>query len=729
MRIIKPQQLIVLKSGYQIGQESFLGISVVAGCYLSRPDQFATEAKIWHAWSRAPHMMSVLDCAEPKPHAEYLLAGWVLRDPPATHAEVSIAVGRLRKSWHIVGDREAGRLSPEPFTRMPLDHPQGWCGENGRLNPAGKPLANIEIAGEPLTCKLGAATPVPHHFPERDIYLQPVRAEMNDAAYRDTVFPGLPENIDPRYFQMAAAEQWLNAPEWPDDVALTLTGFNNDSEVNCTLPAVRAVVLARNGDKPVEPVRLERKTLWLLPDSDLALIIFTGRLPLDDALDESVSLIMAGLDAVQAPRTAQYYAGIVTRRTATDAPPLSFLYDPELMPEGAALDVIASAEQHPDSAEAPHGPQDPAIARDFYQQIQQLIAADHARPEPLSARDFTDCHLPGTPDALSLLRQHSLLEDKTFSALTLSQLHGKTFRRCRFSQVSFLAATLQQCRFEHCSFDQCCWQGSRLEGVQFEHVTLTACDLRSAHWQQVSAQYFNAERCLLGEIRCDNCQWTHCQFVKCDLAQSRWHDNHWRGVSLDESQLPAAQLLHSTLTQCLFNQCDAAQLQMTRVTATATSLLGGNWQKSAFSECQLVSLTAALESDFTGVHFSHCWLQKMGFKGGILPEALLEHCVVEEGNFDRCRLTGSRFLRCDMAGSRWKDARLENTYWLDSSLQQGQFYRANLCAAHFRDCNLIGASLARTRCDRATQFSDCLLEGATRLPALPPDMPKKRGSV
>ncbi|MGP3051972.1 DUF2169 domain-containing protein, partial [Serratia ureilytica] len=38
MRIIRPQQLVVIKGGYQIGADSRLGISVVAGCYLSRPE-------------------------------------------------------------------------------------------------------------------------------------------------------------------------------------------------------------------------------------------------------------------------------------------------------------------------------------------------------------------------------------------------------------------------------------------------------------------------------------------------------------------------------------------------------------------------------------------------------------------------------------------------------------------------------------------------------------------
>lgn len=69
MRIIRPQQLVVLKSSYQIGHESHMGISVVAGCYLSKPEHMVTESQIWQAWKAAPLSFRMLDSAEPKPFA------------------------------------------------------------------------------------------------------------------------------------------------------------------------------------------------------------------------------------------------------------------------------------------------------------------------------------------------------------------------------------------------------------------------------------------------------------------------------------------------------------------------------------------------------------------------------------------------------------------------------------------------------------------------------------
>lgn len=719
MRIIKPQQLILLKSGYQIGQQSYLGLSVVAGCYLSRPQQFAPEAKIWHAWNSAPHLMPVLESAEPKPYAEYLLTGHVFRDSPVTQTQASLSVGGLSKKWQLTGDRHHAFASPQPFSRMPLDHAQGWCGTDGRINPAGKPLANLEIAGQPFARPLAAASALPHHFPERDIYLQPVKAEMNGVVYRETVFPGLPAALDLRYFQMAAAEQWLNLPEWPAEVEIRLQGFNNNAALSCTLPAVQARALASYAGQPAEPVGLQRKTLWLLPDSDLVLIIFTGRIPLADPLDESVSLVMAGLDSVCSPRGLDHYQQVLRRRTRGDVPQLAFLLDAELMPEEAELGVIATPGQHPESPHATTGPDDPAIATAFYQQIRQIMDEKKVTPAEPAAGHAGFPQPVGHADPLTGVEHQHLWQNRTFSGETFSQLRGKTFRYCHFQQGSFIAATLQQCRFEHCTFEHVSWQGSRLEECFFDNVTLTACDLHNANWQRVSVNNLQGSECSTTEMQFDDCEWTQSQLVKCNLSHSRWQRNKWQGLFLDGCLLASARLEHTSLNNCLFHHCEARQLKMTRVTARATSILNGGWQKSVFSECQIVGLTVGEASDFSGVHFSHCWLQKIGFKGGVLPEARLEHCVVDEGNFDQARLTASRFVCCDMAGSRWKDARLEKTLWQDSSLQQAQFYRANLCAARLKDCNLIGAGMARIARDRATWFGDCLMQGVILLPAAP----------
>lgn len=718
MKIIKPQQLILLRAGVQQGQRSALGISVIAGCYLSRPRQFATEATLWQAWRDAPHIMPVMDNAEPKPFAEYLLAGHVVRDPPVATALARVQVGPLEKRWLIQGDRHTEDSPPQPFSRLALDHPQGWDGGEVGGNPAGKPQPNLSETGVTREDSLAAPSPVPHHFPQRQQYLQQVQEVMNSEAYREQVFPGLPEALDPRYFQLAAAGQWLDASEWPDEVSLTLDGFNNDSQLRCTLPAVRAVALARYRDRPPERVCLQRKTLLLLPDSDLVLIIFTGELPLASMLDEAIDTLMVALDDVHAPRADQHYLAVFDRRTAEKVPPFAFLYDPELMPADSTLEVITCAEQHPDFPGVVPGPQDPQTGSDFYQQIRALTEG-YAPPSDGPAVPDSGLACAVTPDAAALIAEQDELSHETFSGLTVTDLTGKTFRHCRFFASSFAAATLDTCLFEHCRFEQTNWQGARLNNVTFEHATLRENDLRSVYWQQVTAHFLTAERCRGSGAVFIGCVWQQCLLAQSELNHSGWTDNQWEGVSLDEMQMQQVKLSHSTLNHCLFNQCEMSQSQLTRVEATATSVLGGDWQHTRFSQCLITSLTVGLAANFTASQFSHCCLRKLGLRDGRLTDMMMECCTVDEGNFDRAVLTGAQVVSSDIAGGRWKDAVLDGSTWRESSLQQGQFYHADLRATRFVQCNLAGAGLAMVRRDPATEFTDSLLIGAIWLPRMP----------
>lgn len=41
---------------------------------------------------------------------------------------------------------------------------------------------------------------------------------------------------------------------------------------------------------------LLRKTLWLLPDNDMGLMVFTGSVPLTHLFDEPIDTLLVGLD-------------------------------------------------------------------------------------------------------------------------------------------------------------------------------------------------------------------------------------------------------------------------------------------------------------------------------------------------------------------------------------------------------------------------------------------------
>ncbi|CAI1706871.1 Uncharacterized protein conserved in bacteria [Serratia ficaria] len=233
MQIIKPQQLIFLNGRYQIGRQSHLGISVLTGFYLSDPQHFANEAEIWAGWEQAPLSHRVLDLAEPKPFAEYLLAGHAGIGEETTALDVSATVGSLSRRWRVQGEASQTSLQVQPFLRMPLDHPQSYGGEGCTDNPLGRGHQDgrspqlMSVRNDVLQrhSPLAAPGPVPQHFPLRKAWLDRVAPDMAGKAYLESIFPGYPQALDLRYFQLAPPEQRLSEAEWPDDVTFDLGGF------------------------------------------------------------------------------------------------------------------------------------------------------------------------------------------------------------------------------------------------------------------------------------------------------------------------------------------------------------------------------------------------------------------------------------------------------------------------------------------------------------------------
>lgn len=204
MRIIRPQQLVVLKNSYQIGRESHMGISVVAGCYLSNPEHLVTEPQIWQAWKSAPLSLRMLDSAEPKPFAEFLLAGHAGIGKEVTSLYPEVEVGSVTRRWGIEGESSKTGLGIKPFLRASMDHTQSFGGKGCKENPLGrgydderKPtVMSIGLDGSAtVRSPLAASTPVPHGFQLRKAHLDDVASSMTDPKYLETIL----SRITPEY--------------------------------------------------------------------------------------------------------------------------------------------------------------------------------------------------------------------------------------------------------------------------------------------------------------------------------------------------------------------------------------------------------------------------------------------------------------------------------------------------------------------------------------------------
>lgn len=721
MRIIRPQQLIAIKAAYQIGEEARLGISVIAGCYLSRPEHFFNEAQIWDAWKRAPLSFPVLDAAEPKPFAEYLIAGHAGIGQPVEALDVSAHVGTLSRQWRVEGERSRETSAVTPFLRVAMDHTSSWGGQGLRENPLGRghqddlnPLLMSMDADRTVQERspLAAPTPLPHEFAARKIHLDKVAPLMADNAYLSSVFPGLPASIDARYFQMAAPPQQLPLEAWPDRIPFELRGFGPDT-ISGVLPQVQGrAFVRRHGGQVLDEVVLQRKTLWFFPESDMALLIYTGSLALKHLFDESLESLLVALDLCDSPRSREHFQQVHQQRSDDQASGFACLLDTNLMPEGMGLNITRSLREHPDSSRYEARPTSAEDGASFYQRIQEAIATH----EQSNTLELEQSALPAIAGDLFDSTQDTA-QELNFIGLSFSgPLIGKTFLRCNFVNCDFSQATLRDCVFE-----QCLMQATNLNSATFQQVRLVECALQrvdlsdsrlrevrleKVNLQDVSAQRLHVESCVWDACIFDGGRLTSCCVDNCTLAS-----NLFNGTDISHLQVH-----HGQIDSCVFNRCGARSVNCLEMLFGKNSLVGGDWGNACFDTCHISCMTAGLRVDFSYAVFSDCTLDKVGFKEVVLHECQLLHCAFSESNFDQADLSAATVSACDMAGVRLKDAKLSHSRWRATSLQQGMLYNADLRDASFDQCNLASTNLAMTWQNIRTVFKGCLTERTCWLP-------------
>lgn len=726
MRIIRPQQLAVLRNSYQIGRECRSGISVIAGSYLSAPDHFVTEAQIWQAWKSAPLSFRMLDTAEPKPHAEYILAGHAGTGQTLTELDVAVRVGPLSRAW---------RLEGKPFTRVAMDHTEAPGGDGCKENPLGKgarsgarPVlreARADGTADPYI-HLAAPSPVPPDFYVRRKHLDAVAHVMTDKQYLESWFPGLPPAIDRRYFQMAPPPQQLSASQWPRNVPFELHGFRPDNAViTGTFPAVRARAFVTGNDAAAaEEIPLEKKTLWLLPDDDLCLTVFTGSIPVPHLFAAPAVTLLTALDTDGAERPLTHYQSVYQRRSRTDTANFEFLRDRELMPENSHFNVIRDMAEHPDSQRYNARPLTKQDTDAFYQDVEKAIALHEQNqqqyfappPEQQAAVPVSDTlhrkTVQPAPDC------DAVTENRDFLSLSFAKtvLQGKTFKHCHFNQCDFSESQLTRCHFEHCRFTSCLFSGavitdSQLTGGRFQLTNLSRCTFTGTGWENLTL-----DDCLIEKAAFTRCSWAKCLINDTQISHTGFTECDISGAMLSHAGLAHSHFRQSTLTSWIADKTEAAGVQFSGCSLTKSSLIGGNWKESTFTGTTLEGVTSGQHTDFSGSCFTDCRLDKTGLSNAGLNNCRFTGCELTETCADGSNLTGAVFSHCDMAGLRLKDSVIIHASFIKSSLQQAMLYNADLRDTTFRQCNFAGANLAMVYGNSGTHFDLCLMDGVHLLP-------------
>jgi len=264
------------------------------------------------------------DWAPYKPRCDILLNGsaYAPGGKPAPRVQVGVKVGNWQKVFMVVGDRvwrggpvpRAG--APEPFEVMPISYDRAFGGVDNfhpdpaqhrtyLPNPVGRgyhrllepylvdntPLPNTEESNAPVTTPNGDYRPMSFGAIGRNFLARYPLAGTYDQNWIDNVFPFLPADFSPAYYQAAPADQQVDQLGGGEPVILL--NLTTDSRRNFDLPNIEMpVIFFRKRAERVE-TRATLDTVVFAPDRGHFVMVWRSGLPLHRDIFE-VSQVAVG---------------------------------------------------------------------------------------------------------------------------------------------------------------------------------------------------------------------------------------------------------------------------------------------------------------------------------------------------------------------------------------------------------------------------------------------------
>jgi len=710
LRHIKPQAALVMTTRTQIGSTPMLGISIGVGFRLDDPTILVHETAVWDALKTAAASVPLAETAMPKRCAEWLLAGH------SVHRVPSGARGRMVDwaAWvELDGVRKAascrarvdGSTESNVLARLALDPTQAAAG-GARENPLGlasgvAPLQRIGAFGVG-PAPLAAMGVLGSDWPERRQW-KPSRPGSVEAMARDGSHMGWPEDIDLRFFQQAAPDQWSHRDSWTPGARFELGGFDARGE-GCAgaLPRLAAVALVTRSGRPgVEQVPLRQQTLWFLPDRDIGVMWWNGSISTDYVLDDSPAMLVAAfkdhderidVDALMA------FAAQRADLTCTDPTQQG---DYALMPDikkGWTWEMILNTDDHPRFS--PPRRSHAEICTRLERHRLDLV---DAREGQARMRAFQDSEkkkiLPVAISDGRAWRQY-------FSETRNTELSETTISDADLSDLRFDGWHLDSVRFERCRFDRSAWRTCQLNQVYmadcsftdatFDEMTwcggaLVRSELQRSTWSSVVLERISIEECLLDNLTVAGGRWSTvavqgrggvCGVVR-DIA---WDGVSWHGVDACQWSWTRVEAHDLCLVKCVLTDLTIAQCKMVQTSAVLSDLSASVWQGSTLTFTVLSHGTS-----IEGARLSDCVFSTSSFQDLRAHALQVDHCTFIQLHAKHLEAEHSKWTSTLLKGANLTHASLAGASFDRCSLREAMLYGADMRETRMFDCNLIRA--------------------------------------
>jgi len=756
VKIIKPLTLGILTRPYSLGGQQRFAVTAIGFFSLGDApnERFQIENTSWALIAPKLPTNQPLDEAMPKARAEVLLgaSAYTPQKKPHTAMQVTVSLANVNKTLQVVGTREwhYGLIpwyqvgSPQPFITMPLDYAHAFGGPRHPGNPIGVgytgnryaglvgrnrgTLPNLQDPQQPVRCHWKRLAPV--GFGPLALNWQP-RNQRFGSYRRDWLkhdAPGLAADADPRLFNMAPEDQWLQADLQGGEI-YSLCGMHPElPEVRGRIPELSAKAFIRRAgaaQDQLDAVAMRFDTVWFFPDAMLGVAIYHGEISNADPLGLDIDTVMVAYEHRDRPKTLEHYREVLVKRSDPESAALHLFNDTQLSADYSAPEQARRAqnELHAElAATQKQQAQLDAQMADFWSRAGHPPPAGYvapvAQPSPISF-----------PSALQLRESDFDLS----TTITQARAYAKQ-ARTSLAELDSLPQRLPPVPAEKPVAAQVLQEqalaraavpasdlapqpdGAAVLPAALQHVIDQACQAGAAITPELKQQLNSSLSQQAAQQRQARSATPRYAGPKLDATTARWlgeqvHLWHRGGAFLAGRDLAGANLSGfdfsgAYLREVMLENADLSgacfrDALLDRASLSGVILDGADFSGASLQQANLshsrghavcfrgadMQQVQALDASWTAADLSQTKLQRL-----LAPNLDLTDAVLDGAQLEFAVLLGA-----DAARSRWHRAQLSQTVLLRAHLEQADFSDATL-----NKVVLMDAQLARSIWRRAS---------------------------
>jgi len=363
MQIIKSLYSSLLNRTLQV-HGTYVAFFSVGFFFRLSDGKLQLDPKGWEAMVKGGYGMSNFDEAVRKDVGEFIVLGKAMA--PACKAvrqlPVQVRVGPVEKRLIVSGKRDwesiTGTLGqPGEFIIQDIGYEYAYGGAAFSENPVGlgadvkelvsgyngQPLPQVEYPNDLMLSRNRPIKPasfsqVQVAWPQRQKY-----AGTYDDRYLQKDMPGFARDLDWRFFQIAAPDQWHQG-YWKADEAFEILHMHEKMPLlKGQLPGVVGRCFVNKldeGENKFSEIPLQLDTVWLCPNDDLGWVLFRGSTGTDSLFTENITAVLCALEnASDARRPLSYYENEYRLRSDPEERFKYLMYEAPLLPNGFTPDL------------------------------------------------------------------------------------------------------------------------------------------------------------------------------------------------------------------------------------------------------------------------------------------------------------------------------------------------------------------------------------------------------